>query len=238
MSRPVRTFVAAILLAALIVAGIAIAVPLIARPIVISTVQAASPFGDAPLDVDVDLNVFGLVTGTVDRIHVRGSDVQRGDVTIGALDVSATDVATSGRSFRDIAGTLASMSFPLDDGTSLAIDDVSLDGPSDAMAAVATLGHEAAAQLIVAAFADSGVEVSGVDLGAGTVAFEAFGARVEVPIGVEDGAIVVIDPFGTGSLEVIRPGEEDPWGFTGVAVTPGGLTIDAIVDAGRLLAQG
>jgi hypothetical protein len=60
---------------------------------------------------------------------------------------------------------------------------------------------------------------------------------VEVPIGVEDGAIVVIDPFGTGSLELVKPSETDAWRFTGVVVTPSGMTIDASLDVERLLAS-
>ncbi|HEX2626475.1 MAG TPA: hypothetical protein VHL56_06180, partial [Candidatus Limnocylindrales bacterium] len=79
MSRLVRTLLAAILVAALIVTGAAIVVPIIARPMIAAAVQDASPFGDQHLDIDVDCNVFGLLQGTVDRIHVRGSDLTRGN---------------------------------------------------------------------------------------------------------------------------------------------------------------
>lgn len=237
MSRPVRTLLAAIVLAALIVAGVAIAVPLIARPIIVAAVQDASPFGDQPLDVEVDCNVFGLLFGTVDRIHMAGTELRRGDATIGAFDVTMVDVATSGAAFRHVAGTVAAIDIPLDDGTALTVDQVSLDGPSADTTAIATLDHAAAIQLIESALADGGVDAGDVELGSGTVAFQVFGTRAEVPIGVENGAIVLVNPFGTGSYAVVTPAAGDPWRFTGVSVTPGGMTIDASVDAGRLLAR-
>jgi hypothetical protein len=233
-----RTFLAAIILAALIVTGVAAIVPLIARPIVVAAVQAASPFGSKPLDIDVDLNVFSLLRGTIDRIHVRGTSLQHGDVTIGAMDLTLKDVATSGHAFGGATGTLATIQVPTDDASSLTIDEVKLAGPSSALTATATLDRAAAAHLVTAAFADSGVEVGGIELGAGTIAFQAFGARVEVPIGVEGGAIVVVDPFGTGSFELVTPGADDGWRFTGVAVTPGGLTLDASLEVEKLLAAG
>jgi hypothetical protein len=235
MSRPVRTLVAAIVVATLIVTGVAIVVPVIARPVIVSAVQAASPFGDTPLQVDVDCNVFGLLAGTVDRIRVRGTNLKRGDVTIGALDVTVRDAATSGQAFRSIDGTLSAVAVPSGDGTPLTIDEIDLSGPSAATTASATLDHDAAVRLIESAFADAGIDVSGIELGTGTVAFKAFGSRVEVPVRVENGAIAVVDPFGTGSLELVKPRPDDGWRFTGVTVTEGGMTIDAIVDAGKLL---
>jgi hypothetical protein len=231
-----RTLLAAIVLAALIVTGVAAIVPLIARPIVVAAVQAASPFGSQRLDIDVDLNVFGLLRGTIDRIHVRGTSLKRGDVTIAAMDVTLTDVATSGHEFRGATGTLATIQVPTNDTSSLTIDEVKLAGPSSALIATASLDRAAATHLVTAAFADGGIEVGAIELGAGTITFQAFGARVEVPIGVEDGAIVVVDPFGTGSFELVTPGADDGWRFTGVAVAPGGLTIDASLDVEKLLA--
>lgn len=231
-----RTLVAAVLVAVLIVAGVAVAVPLIARPIIVAAVQGASPFGDQPLQVDVDCNVFGLLTGTVDRIHVRGENLERGDATVGALDISLTDVATSGRAFSDMSGTLAAISFPIDDATGLTIDTVRLDGSSADATASASLDRAATLRLIEYALADGGIDVGGVDLGAGTVIFQVFGTRAEVPLGVEDGGIVLVDPFGTGSFEVLAASPDDPWRFTGAVVTPSGLTIDATIDVERLLA--
>jgi hypothetical protein len=235
MSRPVRTILAAIVLAALIVAGVAIVAPLVARPMIVAAIQGESPFGDGHLDIDVDCNVFGLLQGSVDRIHVRGRDLTRGDVTIGALDLTLTDVATSGHAFGGADGTLAALQVPIDDATSVTIDEVSVSGASSELAAIATLDNAAAVRLIASAFADGGVDVTDVQLANGTVAFQVFGARAEAPVGVEAGAIVLVDPFGQGSFEVVTPGSADAWQFTGAGVTPNGMTIQALVDAGRLL---
>jgi len=240
MSLPVRTILAAIVLAALIVTGVAIVVPLIARPMIVAAVQSASPFGDQHLDIDVDCNVFGLLRGKVDRIHVHGTDLRRGStfpgsVTIGALDLTLTDVATSGHSFGNATGTLAALDVPLDDGSTVTIDQVTLAGPSDKLGAVGTLGQRAATRLIESAFAEGGVDVTGVELGSGTIAFEIFGARAEVPIGVTSGSVVVVDPFGQGDFELITPGQNDGWRFTGAGVTPNGMTVEANLDVEKLL---
>jgi hypothetical protein len=237
MSRPVRTLLAAIVLAALIVTSVAIVVPLIARPMIVAAVQGASPFGDQHLDIEVECNVFALVQGTVDRIHVHGTDLRRGDATVGALDLTFTDVATSGHAFGGAAGTLATIQIPIDDATGLSVDDVHLDGASTNLAAVATLDRAAAIRLVESALAEGGVDVSGVELGNGTVAFQVFGTRAEVPVGVENGALVLVDPFGQGSFEILTPSSKDGWRFTGAGVTPSAMTIEASLDADKLLAS-
>ena len=241
MSRPVRTIVAAILLAALIVTGVAIVVPLIARPMIVAAVESEAPFGGDHLQVDVDCNVFGLLQGSIDRIHVHGTDLARsdasgGNVVIGAVDVTLTDVATSGHAFRGISGTLASIDVPTDDGATFTIDQVKLDGSSSNLSAVAALGRRAAVRLIEAAFADGGVDVSGVELGNGTVGFEVFGAKAQAPVGAENGALVLVDPFGQGSFEILAPSDKDGWRFTGAGITPDGMSIQATLDLEKLLA--
>ena len=241
MSRPVRTIVAAILLAALIVTGVAIVVPLIARPMIVAAVQSESPFGGEHLQIDVDCNVFGLLQGSIDRIHVHGTDLARGNasggnVVVGAVDVTLTDVATSGHAFRGISGTLASIDVPSQDGGNFTVDQVTLDGSSSNLSAVASLGRLAAVHLIEAAFADGGVDVSGVELGSGTVGFEVFGAKAQAPVGVENGALVLVDPFGQGSFEILAPSDKDGWRFTGAGITPDGMSIQATLDVEKLLA--
>lgn len=237
MSRLVRTILAAIVLAALIVTGVAIAVPLIARPLIVAAVQAESPFGDQHLDIDVDCNVFGLLRGTVDRIHVHGTDLKRGNATIGALDVTLTDVATSGRAFGGASGTLASIQIPFGEATTLSMSQVVLHGASTNLSAVATLDRAEAVRLVESALAEGGVDVKGVELGNGTVAFQVFGARAEVPVGVENGALVLVDPFGKGSFDIVTPGSADAWRLTGAGVSPNGMTIEARLAVTRILAK-
>jgi hypothetical protein len=217
------------------VAGVALLVPVLVRPMVIDGIRAALPFGDEPLEIDVDLNVFGLIQGSIDRIHLHGTDLASGDVRIGALDATATDVGVSGHGFSAVDGELATVAVPMLDGGSITIRAIELSGASTDLRATGHLDSTAAIQLVEASFADAGVEVGGVELGSGAVAFDIFGQRASVPIGVEDGALVLVNPFGTGSFELVAPSADDPWRFTGAAVTPDGLTIEATVDATRLL---
>jgi len=235
MSRPVRILLAAVALAALIVTGVAILVPVMVRPMVVDAVRAALPFGDQPLDVEVDFNVFGLLQGRIDRIHLHGTDLASGDVRIGALDATATGVATTGRSFQAVDGTLAGVDVPAIDGGTISIQEISLRGASGEATATARLGATATIAFVESAFADAGFDGGRIELGNGTVSFDIFGQRATVAVGVEDGAVVLVDPFGTGSFELLGPSFDDPWRFTGAGVTPDGLEIDATVDAGRLL---
>lgn len=231
-----RTLVAAILVATLIVVGVAIGVPVIARPIIVAAVQSASPFGDQPLQVDVDCNVFALLRGTVDRIRIRGTDLKRGDVTVGAVDVTLTGVATSGHAFAGATGTIASISVA-DVQLDAVVDDVQLSGTSADLSAVATLDRKAGILLIERALADAGGTASGIDLGAGSIGLNVLGIRTSVVMGVVDGAIVLVDPFGQGDFEVLRPSPQDGWTFTGIVVRQDGLTIDAKLDVEKVLAS-
>jgi hypothetical protein len=237
MSRPVRTLLAAILLAALIVTGVAIAVPLIARPMIVAAVQAQSPFGDQHLDIDVECNVFSLLLGTVDRIHVRGTGLRRGDALIGAVDVTATDVSTSGGSFQGSSGKIAAVRIRLDDATELTIDSLRLSGPSSDLSGVVELDAGETQRLIQFAFDDGGVDVSGIELSDGLVGFEIFGTRTRVAIGVEDGAFVLVDPFGQGNFAIVGPHPGDGWEITNAGVSPVGLRLDVSIDGAKLLSS-
>jgi hypothetical protein len=72
--------------------------------------------------------------------------------------------------------------------------------------------------------------------GEGVIRLRAAGIDVEVSLGTENGAVVLPDLFGFGDVVVVGPRDGDPWRFTGVSISPTGMTIDAIVDANRVLA--
>jgi len=238
MSRPVRIVLAAVALAALIVTGVAIIVPVVARPMVVDAVRAALPFGDQSLDVEVEFSVFGLLRGTIDRIHIHGTDLASGDVRIGALDATATGVATTGRSFLSIEGTMTTVDVPTIDGTTISIQEITVGGTGGETTATAHLNAPATIEFVQSAFADAGFDGGRIEIGSGTVSFDIFGQRAQVAVGVEDGAIVLVNPFGTGSFELLAPTVDDPWSFTSAEVTPAGLTVEATVDVGRLLPPG
>jgi hypothetical protein len=239
MSRPVRNILGFVLLVAavLIVAAIAV-VPIVAAPMVVDAVRAASPFGDQEIDVEADVSAIGLLQGRIDRIHVTGEDLDADGPRIGRLNVTVRGVSTDDRTFTDIDGNLSAVDVPTFDGTTILIDAIDLSGLSGAVDAVATLDSTAGMALVGSAFAEAGVAVDSIELIDGGVALGLFGQRAEIPLGVDDGALVLPDVLGGGPLVILEPGPDDPWRLSGVTITPAGLVIDAVIDADGVLEEG
>ena len=232
----ILAFLAFLVIALAVVA--VVVVPMVVRPIVIDAVRAASPFGAAPLDVEVDLNALGLLRGKVDRIHVHGAKLVTGDTTIGALDLTVTGVSTTDRGFEAITGRLSTLSVPWVEGSTITIDGIDLVGQSGAVVASATLDAKAGVALVGAAFGDAGVPVDDIELADGGVTLVVLGHQVELALEVQDGALVLPDVLGGGPVTLLEPGPDDPWRLTGVSVTAAGMVIEGVLDAQRVLAGG
>ena len=230
MSRPMRGFLGFVLLlvVALVVAALVL-VPMVVRPMVVDAVREASPFGDAPLEVEVDVNPVTLLLGSIDRIRIAGADLQAEGADIANLDVTITDASTSTHEFRALSGRLQGVSLPFVQTSTLVIDTVELSGTSGDVEAVARLDLRAALALIGNAFADAGIAVDSLELTDGGSAMGLFDQRAVVPIGADAGARVIPDGAG-GELVIVAPGPDDRWRITGVAVTPGEMEVHVSLD--------
>jgi hypothetical protein len=217
-----------VLLAALGVAALVI-VPIVVRPIVADSVREALPFRDQPLDVEVDLNPIGLLVGTIDRIHVTGKDLQAEGARIGELDMTVTDVSTTDHRFRSASGRLRNVQLPFVQSSTLTITSIELDGPYGDVGAVAVLDVRASLAVIGNAFADAGIAVEGLELIEGGIAFQILDQRAEVPLAVDEGALIAPEVLG-GPLVVVEPGPDDPWRLTAVRVTTSGFEIDVALE--------
>jgi hypothetical protein len=220
----------------LIVAGAALIVPPVVGPMVATAVRAASPFGDQPLDVQVDVNALGLIRGFVSEIRVSGTNLGRDGVSIESLDVTAHGVGIGDHAFAETTGGLQGVSIPTDDGSVINVDRITLSGPSKALTAVAHLDRAGAVAFIQHALEVQGVAVTGLELTSGGIALVIFEQRVELQVGVQDGALVIPDMLGGGPLELLTPFPDDPWRLSSATLTTAGMDIDATVDASRLLA--
>lgn len=214
-----------LLLAALAVAALLI-VPMVARPIVVDAVRAALPFRDQPVDVEVQLNPVALMLGTIDRVHVTGKALEAEGAVIGDLDITVMDVSTSSHRFRAVEGLLRDVQLPYVAGTPIAITSIELDGKYGNVAATARLDVRASLALIGNAFGDAGIPLESLELVDGGVAFSVLGQRVEVPLEVDEGALVLADVAGGGPMTIVEPGPDDPWHLTAVRATVGGFEID------------
>lgn len=237
MSRPVRGLPGFLLLAVAAVAVLAlVVVPLVVRPLVTSAIQAASPFGDVPLDVEVDVNAVSLALGSIDGVRLSGRDLETKDgVRIGALDIDLRRVSTSGRSFAAAGGTLTNIEAPWLNGEFVTIDQVDLGGPSSGVDASVRLGQQGAIDFLYGSLLDAGVAVDGIALADGGITVTVFGQDGFLLVGAEDGALVIPDLFGGGPFTVLGPGPDDPWRITGVTTTTDAMVIGAVVDGGTVL---
>lgn len=224
--------------AVLIVLVAAFAVPGLVTPAIASEVRAASPFGEQPLEVSVDVNALGLIRGFVGEIRISGADLERDGITIGSLEITAGNVGIGDHAIDSISGTLESVSIPTAAGGSILVHDIGLSGSSGALIATAHLDHDVAVAFIEQAFVEQGIAATEIELMSGGLSVIVFDQRVEVAVGVQDGAFVVPDMLGAGTFEILAPQPDDPWRLSGAVVTSSGIDLTAEVDASRLLASG
>jgi hypothetical protein len=236
MSRPVRSLIGFLALVVALVAILAfVAVPIVVRPVVADAGRASSPFADEDLAVDVDATAFGLLVGGIDRIHVSGANLDADGPTIGSLDLEVKQVSARDHSFRAIAGSLTNVEVESFDGSPVIIERIDLSGPSERVEAVAHLDERASVALVGSAFADAGLAVDGIELTDGAVAITLFGQRADLPLAVDDGALVLPNVLGTGELVLLQPEPDDPWRLSGVTVAATGMTVVATFDANGVL---
>jgi hypothetical protein len=209
---------------------------------VADAVRGALPFGDQALVIETTVTGPGLLGGSIDQIHVTGSKLvltgANSGVTIGKLDVTVSDVSIGDHAFAAVSGGLDDVTFPMSNGLPLTIGRVDLTGSSTAVTGAAQFGPKETIAFVTRSFADAGVQIDGIELEDGDVAVMVFGQRVELGIGAQDGALVVPDALGGGPITLLAPGPDDPWRLTGASVTPGGLEIDAVMNAAALLKGG
>jgi len=187
------------------------------------------------LDVQVDVNALGLIRGFVGEIRVSGAQLSRDGVTVGSLAFTVRNVRIADHAFKEVLGGLDNVAIPTGTGASITIDRIALTGSSTELVAHASMDRTQALEFVRRAFDDQGVAVSDIVLTPGGISVVDFEQRVQLAIGVADGALVVPDLLGAGTLELLAPQPDDSWRLTGVTVTTSGMEIVAALDAGRLL---
>src|SRR5262245_36121856 len=220
MARPMRSFLGWVVLVAVLLGFGYVVAPLAAGPLVVEAVRTALPFGGGPLQVDADVSTQGLLRGTIDSIHVTGTDLTTFRIGIGRLDVTAGDVGIGDHSFGSMTGTLDAVSLRRADGSALEAQRVTLAGPSDAVEATASVAPAAALAIVRAALENAGLPPDDVALAGGSVRLTVLGQSTNVALTVVDGALSIVGSgAGSGSIVVFGPEPGDPWRITGVTVS-------------------
>ena len=223
-------------IAVVIALVVALLVPTIVAPMIAAAVREASPFGDQPLDVKVEVDAIGLLRGFVSEIRISGTDLEDRDVRIEELAITVRGLRLDDRSFSAIDGGLQVVAIPLGGAEPLLVDRIALSGDSATVHATVQLDHAAALTFVNRSFADQGVEARDIELIDGGVSVVIFEQRVPLAFAVVDGALVIADLLGTGPMEMLAPLPDDPWRVIGVTATFAGLEIVAAVDAEGVLA--
>ena len=231
-----RSFLGWLILVALLGAVGYVAAPLVVRPLVADAVRAVSPFGAEPLEVDVDVDTLRLLRGTIDSVHVSGTNLTSERLVIGRLDATATSVALGDRSFSSMSGSLDGVVLRGSDGAEVQAQRVQLSGPSDAVEAVASLSPDAAIAIVRKALDEAGLSSENLALVDGGVRMSVLGQTADVALGAADGAVTIAGSnAGGGTIVVFGPEPGDPWRITGISVSPDGIEVNAVVDLGSLL---
>jgi hypothetical protein len=215
---------------------VVVVMPIVARPLIEAMVRDASPFDGPPLDVDVDVGP-SLLGGRVDRIAVGGSGLRRGDAGIESLAVTITSFSVVDRSFAAVAGTLAGVRLPRDDGATVELRTIRLDGPSSAVEAIALIDPAAAESLVRSTLAASGIVPDAVALEAGAIGIVAGGLRADARLEIRAGALTLVATGLVPAITLVAPGPDDPWRLDQVTVAPDGVTIEATIDLDAALAD-
>lgn len=226
-----------VLTATLVALLAAFAVPAVVAPVVAAAVRAASPFGDQPLEVEVDVDPLALLWGQVSEIRISGANLERDGASVGALDLTVRGAGLGDREFERVEGSLATIAVAGQDGRPIRVRSVLLGGPSRAVVAKAGVDPADAVALIGAALADAGFRVDSIQLVDGGAAIGALGREAIVIPTVADGGIYVPAVLGSSPIPIIVPEPGDAWRISTVTVSPRGLDIEASVDAQRLLGR-
>ena len=215
--------------------------PAVIKPMVVNAVHAALPFGDQPVQVDAVVTGLGLISGSIDSIHVTGTSLSPSvyaGVKIGRLDATISHASIGDHAFAGISGGLDEVTFPISGDRSVTVSQITFTGASDAVTGAATLQPKEAIALVTELFADAGISVENVQLQDNDLALTVFGQNVTFGLDVEGGALEVPDALGNGPITLLQPGPDDRWRLTGVSVTPGGIELDVVMDANALLSGG
>lgn len=176
-----------------------------------------------------------LLIGRADRVAISGTDVDFRTFHAVSVDLVLTDVDVVARTAGGVVGQIEDAELRTTDGVA-AVADVIIAGSGQAAAATITVDSATVDRIVRERFRDEfGVAPTGVALVAPNVLRISSGAttvagRLEVDAA---GAIALRTPLGAAMILSLDP--SFPLRVDAVAVTAGGLRIDATLDTGALL---
>jgi hypothetical protein len=176
-----------------------------------------------------------LLLGRADRVEIAGTDVDFRTFHAASLDLVLTDVDVVGRTAARITGRITGAELKTTDGVATTAD-VAIDGAADAADATIVVDAATVDRVVKATFQrELGVAVSGTELVAPDILrISAAGTTLEGRLSIDaSGAIALSTQLGSSPILSLDP--SFPLRLRSVGAEPGGLRIDATLDAQALL---
>jgi hypothetical protein len=217
-----------LLLAAFVLVGL----PLILSPVL---TQIARNAGLRAQTLDVTVAPFDptLLLGRARKVTLVASGVDLLPAQIGNVSVSVGNASYFDRTFATVSGEMNDITLEISGGDVVHIDNVTVDGPSDAASATAHLSAADTDKLIRLAAQRAGIQIDGVTVGDSGVTVEVSGVEATARLGVIGGALV-LDPGVGGAIVLLQPAPSDPWSLQEAWVSADGLNVRATVDFTQL----
>ena len=217
-----------LLLAAFVLVGL----PLILSPVL---TQIARNAGLQAQTLDVTVAPFDptLLLGRARKVTLVASGVDLLPAQIGNVSVSVGNASYFDRTFATVSGEMNDITLEISGGDVVHIDNVTVDGPSDAASATAHLSAADTDKLIRLAAQRAGIQIDGVTVGDSGVTVEVSGVEAKARLGVIGGALV-LDPGVGGAIVLLQPAPSDPWSLQEAWVSADGLNVRGVVDFTRL----
>ena len=229
MGRFLRFVVFFVLLAA---AFVLVGLPLVLSPVL---TQIARNAGLQAQTLDVTVAPFDptLLLGRARKVTLVASGVDLSPAQIGNVNVSVGNASYFDRSFDTVFGELDDVTLEVSGGDTVHIDNVKIDGPSDAASATAHLSAADTDKLIRLAAQRAGIQVDEVAVADSGVTVKVSGVESTARLSVNGGALV-LDPGVGGAIVLLQPAPSDPWSLQEAWVSADGLNVRGVVDFTRL----
>ena len=209
-----------------------VVLPLLLGPLLAGAVRGAGLRADT-LSVSVALFDPTILLGRSRRVTLTASGVDASPAQIGSVTLSLGNTSFFDRSFQTVSGELDDVSLTVNGNDSVHVDDIAVDGPSDAASATAHLSATDTDKLIRLAGQRAGLTIDEVQIGDSGVTVKVSGIQSTAQLAVSGGALV-LDPGVGSEIVLLQPAASDPWTLQEAWVSADGLNVRAVVDVARI----
>ena len=220
---------------AVLVVLLVFAVHVLVPAVVSAAVRSSAAFAGQTVDVQVRSSLAGvLVHGWIDEVTIDAANVRASSMSVDRLQVTATDVGITSRTFASLEGTLSGVTATTFGGTTVPLDSVALQGSGGTATVVGLVGPAGLEAALTAELGLLGIGPAEVHLVNGAIQVD-LGGRVDVATLRLDGSSLVVDPgHGQAAIRLLQSPATGAWRLTQAVVSAAGARITATIDLAAL----